>query len=352
MDPVHDAEIRGRGGLDIGPEIREQDGTLVWYGGQVVDPSEDDASSRAKVQDFHVCDYKGVAGQHLCWSELRHGRRRKKLILDQGYNLTEKIVVGMQFGDHTEYPDLHEFNMVGNGNSLLQPFVPSKAWDLSVLGGPVEGCIVDGCMQEVRLDYHSPVFEWCLLDYLPIWDTTIFPTNAPNTTSNVTSWKVGSGAGFGRGDGALPDICYDAYHPNAFDKNFEGDYLFSVRHNNQILKIAGNNNTQGLLPGTIIWRLGGQGGNITFEDGFKPFGRQHHVRYINTTAEETIFSLFDNAWEGALKPTNGFSSGMVISVNNITNTARLMEQYPHPHSELSPSQGAFQRLPNDNVFIA
>lgn len=356
IDPVHGAATKGIGGDQLGPQIREQDGTLVWYGGEGDDFGEqlsgDAAPVRARVQDFHVCDYKGMTGEHLCWSEVTHPGRRHKTIIDQEYNLVEKLVIGKHFGGTSdEYGDLHEFNTVDNGTNFLQPLVPNRKWDLSVLGSAKKGCVIDGCIQDINIQIKTPVFEWCLLDHLLLWETTIFPTNAPNITGNVTSPKIGSGKGFRRSWSHLPDICYDAYHPNAIDKNFEGDYLLSVRHNNQILKIAGNDNTQGLKPGVVMWRLGGEGGNITFEDGFTPFGRQHDVRYLDTTAEETVFSLFDNAWEGALQPTNDFASGLIISVNNVTKSARLLKRYPHPTGGLAPSQGAMQTLPNGNVFV-
>lgn len=145
---------------------------------------------------------------------------------------------------------------------------------------------------------------------------------------------------------------WDAWHVNSMDKNFEGDYILSTRHDDQILKIAGNNNVHGVEPGTALWRMGGKGGDIEFESDDFVFTKQHGVRYVSTTAEETIFSILDNAWEGALAPSAEYSSGMIISVNNVTKTGRLLKRYPHPKSAIAPSQGSFQLLPNKNAFIA
>lgn len=122
----------------------------------------------------------------------------------------------------------------------------------------------------------------------------------------MTSPKVGTGE---------KSAHFDAWHVNSVAKNFEGDYLLSTRHGDQILKIAGKDNVHGVEPGTTLWRLGGGNSDILNEGGFT-FSKQHHVRCINTTEQETILSIFDNAWEGALKPTSPESSGMVVSVNN------------------------------------
>lgn len=91
--------------------------------------------------------------------------------------------------------------------------------------------------------------------------------------------------------------------------------------------IAGNNNTSGRNPGDIIWRFGGRGNTITVEGEPFKFAKQHGVRFISTTETETTFSILDNAWEGLLEPTSPASSGMIISVNNATMTARLLRKF-------------------------
>lgn len=199
------------------------------------------------------------------------------------------------------------------------------------------------CFQDINVLSGNSTFEWCWLDHFPLWETNTYPSGGPNITGNITSSKVGKGT---------ERYPWDAWHVNSIDKNFEGDYLLSTRHDDQILKIAGNDNVHGVEPGTALWRMGGKGGDIEFESDDFVFTKQHGVRYVSTTADETIFSILDNAWEGELAPSAEHSSGMIISVNNVTKTGRLLKRYPHPSGAIAPSQGSLQLLPNKNVFIA
>lgn len=346
---MHGAPKIGVGGTQSGPQIREANGELVWYGGGVdaFGARGEDVNvkgpERQRVQDFHVCDYRGEKDVHLCWSEKNEGQGRKKIVLDASYNLVEVFKSGLVYDGGIERSNMHEFNMVDDGENYLQPAWPQRVADLTVIGGPEDGRIWDGCFQDVVVSTGEPEFEWCWMDHFPIWETNIFPTDAKNITGNITSIKVGSGT---------KESPYDAWHVNSMDKNFEGDYLLSTRHDDQILKIAGKHNVHGVKPGTALWRVGGRGADIKMEGEDFVFTKQHGVRYVSTTADETIFSILDNAWEGALQPSANASSGMIISVNNATNTARLLHRYYNPRGIVAPSQGSFQLLPNKNAFVA
>lgn len=113
---------------------------------------------------------------------------------------------------------------VDDGNSYVQVFWPVRNMSLVEYGGPINGSIMDACIQDVSLLLHEPVFTWCWMENLPVWETLLFPSGGPNVT-NITSTKVGSGS-IGNP--------WDAWHLNSADKNAEGDYLISVRHNDQV----------------------------------------------------------------------------------------------------------------------
>lgn len=127
IDPVHGAPKIGIGGTQSGPQIREQDGTLVWYGGRFdAFGSEGEytgtgAPIRERVQDFHVCDYLGSKGTHLCWSERPWKGERKKIVVDQWYALVKELSTGYTFEGGVELSNMHEFNMVDDGHHYLQP---------------------------------------------------------------------------------------------------------------------------------------------------------------------------------------------------------------------------------------
>lgn len=101
-----------------------------------------------------------------------------------------------------------------------------------------------------------------------------------------------------------------------------------------------------------MWRLGGPGGNVTFAPGSIPFSKQHDVRFIETRSYGHILSILNNAWEGALQPSDSSSSGQIISVNNETMTATTLRVLRSPTKDLSGSQGNLQPLLNDNILVA
>lgn len=189
IDPVHGAHKIGSGGRNSGPQIREQDGTLIWYGGSVDNYGEqldrDKANRRARVQDLHTCDYMNTSGAHLCWSERASVGRRKKIVVDEHYELVDTLVTGLDFamgqgyGKATEWGNMHEFNMVDNGTRYLQPAWPARHADLEAIGGPKKGVIWDGCFQDVSLSSGESSFDWCMIAHYNIWDTISFPATGP-----------------------------------------------------------------------------------------------------------------------------------------------------------------------------
>ena len=317
-----------------GPQIHDDEGNLVFYSLEHPD------QVRIGSQDPHPCDYLGSSGTHLCTAGLGKAERGRietfKIVSSSAY----EIVRGDYgiVGPHQTLPDGHEFNMLPGGYSFLVPMYPRREMNLTAYNGPENGMVYDSCFQEIDVRTGDLTFEWCYLDYLPIHETYIFITKKDG---NLTSPISGSGN---------KNHPWDFMHVNAIDKNDENDYVVSARHLDQILKIAGPNSASGLPAGTLIWRLGGKSSNFTYEDGLM-FSRQHHVRYVSTEAEETVLSLFDNAWEGANKPSAPYSAGKIISVNNKTMTAHLIKEYPHPRNKTSLARGSMQILPNGNVFI-
>lgn len=149
---------------------------------------------------------------------------------------------------------------------------------------------------------------------------------------------------------------WDYVHINGVDKDSDGDYYISCKTTQSIYKIAGAESSLG-YPGSVIWKLAGwkHGANVNdfkMQDGFN-FSGQHHPRIISVSKETTILSLFDNAiTEKGTTPTSSASSGKIVELNNVTMTARLLEQYFPPNGIRNPIQGTTQRLPSGNVYMA
>jgi len=315
-------------------------------------------------QQFHACKYKSNKIDHLCWHEasalgaLRNGENASSVhdyqrVFDntytqvgQNYSSVGEIETAMIMGNFTRMewvksaPDSHEFHVVGDGKSFVQAVYYRKHMDLTPWNGHVNDWVLESCFQEVEFITERIIFNWCYLDWLPL-ETDLY-LNLPNAT-NFTTKLAGDGSWFG---------AWDFFHINSIDKNDEGDYLISGRHADQIMKIAGPESALA-EPGTPLWRLGGPSNQFEFEPGFN-FTRQHHAKFISTTANWTMFSIFDNSWEGegneTMVSTNS-SSAKIIAINNVTMQANCIRTYYHPEGKLGRSGGSVQILPNNNVFV-
>lgn len=291
--------------------------------------------------DAHVCDYLGEKGNHICYNDaapIEQAGHSAGLVRFFDNTYTQ---VGTDFGAAGDLrgPDIHELNTPdwGNGETFLVDIYEKRRMDLTEYDGPEEGYILDGCFQEIDIQTKAVAFQWCALDHIPIWHTYTFLKHPgqKNYTTPITA--------NGSWDGP-----WDWMHLNAVSKNEEGDYVVSARHHNTIYKIAGHNNNLGLSPGEIIWRLGGK-----FNDFGKTFNfsRQHTVKFVSTERDTTIISLFNNAYDG-LAYTAKYSDAQIISLNNETMNATLLQSFPDPLRKLSPSQGSVQILPNKNVMVS
>lgn len=291
--------------------------------------------------DVHVCDYLGEIGNHLCYNDARpveqagHSAGAIRFF-DQTYTQ-----VGPDYGPEGDLraPDIHELNTPSGtrGETFIQDIYEIKRMDLRDYNGPEQGYVLDGCFQEVDLRTKSVIFQWCALDWMPVYDTYMYlhAVNSPNYSLPIA----------GNGQMIAP---WDFFHINAIARNDEGDYAVSGRHLNTVFKIAGKNNRQGREPGSIMWRLGGR--NNDFQMDFN-FSRQHTARFHSTGHKESVLSLFDNAFDGWMT-TSKWSSGKMIKINNETMEASLIAQYDDPDQQLAFSQGSLQTLHNGNVFIS
>ena len=288
--------------------------------------------------DFHVCDYLGGLGNHLCFNDalpIQQWGHSSGVIrfFDNTYSQ-----VGPEFGATNALigPDVHELNTPAgyNGQIFLQDVYETVPANLTAYGGPADGYVISGCVQEIEIATESVNFQWCSFDYVPL------------NQSHISLNPPGDGIA-GTGTAGSP---YDYFHLNSIDKDANGDYLVSSRHCDTIYKIAGLNSTN---PGSIIWYLGGDNSSFSFEGNLN-FSRQHMARFQDTSGHVTTISMFDNAFDSGSSPTAktaNASSGMIISLDTSTMTARLLQQLVQPEGLLSGSQGAMSILPSGNRLI-
>ena len=105
--------------------------------------------------DFKVQEYEGEPV--LTWWE---GKARPRpsvgeyVILDSSYREIKRVQAGNGYGGNQ-----HDFQITPQGTALLTVY-NLVSWDLSSLGGPVAGRVIEGIVQELDIESGDVLFEW------------------------------------------------------------------------------------------------------------------------------------------------------------------------------------------------
>jgi hypothetical protein len=207
--------------------------------------------------------------------------------------------------------DLHEFLLTPQGTALVTAYKTVNA-DLSSVGGPKSGDVLDGVIQEVDVTSGKVLFEWHSLDHLDLTESYATPPGSSATAP------------------------FDYFHINSIDITADGDLLVSARNTWAVYKIA-------RTSGSVVWRLHGKRSDFAMGEGAR-FYWQHDARAL---AGNTI-SLFDN---GASPPKESQSRGLVLTVDTGSMKATLEHAYTHPAALLAPNQGSMQVLSGGGAFV-
>lgn len=281
---------------------------LVWTGFGAVGPGNAHAVRVCTYQEApHLCFFQGK--QMLGWA---HGHG---VILNQSY----RIVNSVEAGGPQAISDMHEFYLMPDGKSALLTIYKRHQRDLSEWGieyGP--GWIQEGRFQEVDVKTGDVKFEWGSLDHVSPSESHVFPSTTDTS-----------------GNGREKDSPWDYFHINSVDKSAEGDYLISARHTSCIYKISGRS-------GEVLWRLHGSSPSFRNLDGLA-FAYQHDARFVVDNEQETVLSLFDNA-SNRYNETKDHSAGMIVRIDHVAKTARLLKEFASPDKRLAHSQGNMQIL--------
>jgi hypothetical protein len=280
-----------------GPMILDADRRVVWF--RPMQREEEDA------MDFKVQRYRGESV--LTWWEGIHTGHGvgEHVILDDTYREITRVRAGNGYrADH------HEFLITPHGTTLLTIYGPVPR-NLSPLGGPKDGTVLEGIAQEVDIATGEVLFEWHSLDHVALEESYYEPP------------KKAEGP-------------FDYFHINSIDVNHDGSLLVSGRRTGAVYKIDRE-------TGEVVWRLGGKMSDFEMDPRLRSRPYQHDAR---RQADGTI-TLFDNGVFNVDKQ----SRGIVLDLNEEAMTATLVREYGHPDERVSATQGNMQVLPNGNVFV-
>ena len=182
--------------------------------------------------------------------------------------------------------------------------------DLSAVGGPVDGVVLDGIVQEVDIETGEVLFEWHSLDHVGLEESYYEPP---------------------------PDLeaAFDYFHINSIDPIPDGYLTISARRTSAVYKVDRK-------TGEVVWRLGGKNERLRDGSGTRTDWQHDARRHPDNT-----ITIFDN---GGVKKDEQ-SRGIVVEVDEDDMRATLVGEYTHPDKILAATQGNVQVLPNGNVFV-
>jgi hypothetical protein len=278
------------------PLIVDSSGEPVWF-----HPLQD---AEADAFNFEVQVYKGEPV--LTWWEGYHTGygQGEYVICDHTYREIKRFGAANGYeGDH------HEFLITPEDTALITIYSKVQR-DLSGVGGPVDGVVLEGIVQEVDIETGEVLFEWHSLQHVRLDESYYQPP---------------------------PDLRgpFDYFHINSVDPHPDGYLTISARRTSTVYNVDRK-------TGEIVWRLGGKRSDFAMGYGTRT-DWQHDVR----RHPDGIITIFDNG--AAQKDVQ--SRAVVVEVDEGEMSATLVGEYTHPNKILAATQGNVQVLSNGNVFV-
>jgi len=278
-----------------GPMIVDNRGQVVWF-----HPVQ---SEGPRAMDCKVQHYRGKPV--LTWGQDEY------IIFDSSYREITRLHAGHGYrGDH------HEFLISPEDTALFTIYSPVRG-DLSPVGGPKDGLVQEGIVQELDIETCEVLFEWHSLEHVGLDETYVDP-----------SADVHSGI--------------DYFHINSIDVDHDGNLLVSARRTCGVYKIDRES-------GEIIWRLGGKKSDFEMGPGTR-FAYQHDARR-QSDGTITIFDNGNTVIHNGIPKAVEESRGIALELDEEEMTATLVAEYAHPDKLFADAGGNMQVLPNGNVFI-
>jgi len=295
-----DIFVDAQNSLQAGPMIISPHGQLIWF-----DPLPNDGVAR----NVEVQRYRGRSVLTF-WQGFGHAFGvGHDVLLDHSYQMITTVQ-----GANGYTADTHAFQITPQGTALIAAYAAVPA-DLSSVGGPRKGTLVNGAVQEIDIATGALRWQWSTRDHIPL--------------SASYAGRPGRGA-------------YDAYHLNSVQQLANGNVLVSVRNTWALYELDKQ-------TGRIVWTLGGKHSTFRLGPG-AGFEWQHDGAML----PDGTITVFD---DGAALTPHGLikdepqSRGLRIHLDLEARTATLLRAYTNSPPLLSQSQGSVQALSDGNTFV-
>ena len=279
----------------VGPLILDSRGRLVWFHPVPV------SAFNLEVQRYH-------GRRVLTWWQGSvihgYGRGGADVIYNHSYQ-----AVAVLHGGYGYSSDLHEFQLTPQGTALIDAYVPVHA-NLSSVGGPTDGTVMDCIIQELDVKTGRVLWEWHALGHIPLGASHAWVPS----TRNVT---------------------FDFFHLNSIQQQPGHRLLISARNTWSVYLIDER-------TGKVIWTLGGKNSNFRMGSGTN-FEWQHDARLHGNT-----LSLFD---DGALPQEESESSAKRLVINHGTRSVSLLRRFTHSPPLLAGAEGNAELLLGGRMFV-
>lgn len=227
------------------------------------------------------------------------------VILNHSYQQIAAVYAGNGYS-----ADAHEFQITPQGDALITIYAPVRA-NLSSIGGPRHGTLMDSIIQEIDIATGAVLWEW-------------------HASGHVGLRQTHAGT-----PGRWP---YDFFHINSIQQLPDGNLLISARYTWALYEIS-------MSTGRIVRVIGGEQSSFKMGPGTN-FEWQHDA----AMQPDGTITLFDNASNGSSTDETR-SRGLRIRLNSKTRRASLVSAYISDPPLLSTSQGSVQALPDGNAFV-
>jgi hypothetical protein len=300
ISPTGPGGLTPLAGAIQGPEIVTSQGQPVWFL-----PLPDNQLAA----DFRIQTYQGKSV--LTWTQgPGFEDEQPGATTDYIYDNTYSLVATVQAGNGYN-ADEHEFQLTPQNTALITIY-NTVPYDLSSIGGPANGSVIEGIAQEIDVASGAVLLEWHSLDHVALTES-----NMPVPTTAATP--------------------YDYFHINSVKLDTDGNLLISSRNTSTVYKV--NRTT-----GAVIWRLGGELSDYVMGPGL-PFAYQHDVEAVDSAT----LRIFDNESDGI--PVLPASRVIWVSHNDTAMTATLLSSVQHPDGLSVLAEGSGQTLPNGDTFV-
>ena len=204
--------------------------------------------------------------------------------------------------------DLHELQILPNGNALLMIY-DAETVDMSdIISGGKQNATVTGLVIQELDPSKNVIFEWRSWDHFSLFDSTSI----------------------------LTDQDIDLIHGNSLALTDDGNLLLSSRNLNEITKIN-------LQTGEVMWRLGGKANMFTFVNS-QIFAYQHDVRQL----PNGDLTVFDNQGTQEAPAPSG---GIEYKIDETHKTVTQVWGFAHTPPVFTTFMGNVQRLADGNTVL-